>query len=154
MRPHSNKHMLNINYKTLIGGLGMAVVLAGSTGCATRHDERSAGRVKDDEKITSAVKDGLEHERVYKFENVNVDTFAGAVQLSGFVNSEEQKRRAQEAAERTAGVTEVINSLAIKQFSTAPTGRAVGTTPPRIYAEPPSQPPQENIQSNQNPGPK
>jgi hypothetical protein len=146
--------MLNINYKTLIGGLGMAVVLAGSAGCATRHDERSAGRIQDDEKITSSVKDGLEHEHVYKFENVKVDTFAGAVQLSGFVNSEEQKRRAQEVAERTDGVTEVINSLAIKQFSPTPTGRAVGTKPPRVYAEPPIQPPQEGIQPNQNPEPK
>jgi hypothetical protein len=138
--------MSNMNYKKLIGGLGIAVVLASVTGCKScdsRHDGRSEGRVTDDKNITETVKKELEEEPVYKFDDVAVNTFAGTVQLSGFVNTEDQKRRAQEVAEHTGGVTQVINGLAVKQFKPAP----------RIYAEPPTQsgPPRETTPPDQNP---
>jgi len=132
--------MSNMNYTKLISGLGMAAVMAGVTGCESmgRHpDERSEGRYKDDKNITESVKHALKEEPVYKFEGVSVDTFAGDVQLSGFVNSEDQKRRAQDIAARTPGVQRVINGLALKQFVPAPT--PTGHSEIRVYSEPPAQ---------------
>jgi hypothetical protein len=54
-----------------------------------------------------------------------VRTFDGVVQLSGFVNSEEQKRRAEELARQVPGVVEVQNSISLKPNAGAytPTGR-------------------------------
>ena len=90
-----NLHMSNMNYTKLISGLGLAVLMAGSTGCeTTKHDERSEGRIQDDKNITASIKHELKGEPVYKFEDVTVNTYAGAVQLSGFVNSEGQAARA------------------------------------------------------------
>jgi len=129
-------------YSKIIGGLSLAVLLTGVTGCETmnKHDERSEGRLKDDKNITASVKSRLKDEPVYKFNDVNVNTFAGVVQLSGFVSSEDQARRAQEIAARTAGVHQVVNGLTLKQYSNAPTGQTDGAGQSRIYAEPPSRP--------------
>jgi hyperosmotically inducible protein len=44
---------------------------------------------------------------------VNVTTYRGVVQLSGFVESEEAKRRAEEAANDVEGVREVKNDLRV-----------------------------------------
>jgi hypothetical protein len=142
------------SYSKLMGGLGLAVLLTGVTGCETmtnKHDERSEGRVKDDKNITASVKKNLKNEPVYKFEDVQVSTFAGVVQLSGFVNSEDQKMRAQDIASRTAGVHQVVNGLSMKQFSTAQTGRG-DVNQSRIYSEPPPSPYQSPKQAAQNPG--
>jgi hyperosmotically inducible protein len=139
--------MSNMNYTKLISGLGLAVLMAGSTGCETskHHDERSEGRIQDDKNITSSIKRELKEEPVYKFEEVTVNTYAGAVQLSGFVNSEGQKRRAQDIAQHTPGVQQVINGLAMKPFVPAPTG----TPATQIYAQPPtkSEPPPVKLSS-------
>jgi len=118
---------------TLFGaGLVLAATLVG---CATtHHDERSEGRSIDDKNITAHVKEALDREPVYKFGGVDVNTFAGVVQLSGFVNIDEQKRRAQEIASRQEGVTQVVNSLALKPQMT-PTGQPAGSEP-RIYTTP------------------
>jgi hypothetical protein len=132
--------MSTVNYKKLIGDLALAIFLASSTGCETTHDERSEGRRKDDKEITESIKKKLDNETVYKFDGVSVNTFGGVVQLSGFVNTEPQKLRAQEIAEHTDGVEQVINGLATKQFAPTPTGRAGNTSAPRVYAAPPVQP--------------
>lgn len=95
--------------------LGVAVGLTGLTaaGCKS-HGDRTAGRYHDDKEVTSHVKKGLEEEPVYKFPDVQVSTFAGVVQLSGFVDTVDQKNRASEIARRTEGVNQVINSLVLK----------------------------------------
>ena len=46
--------------------------------------------------------------------DVNVDTFKGTVQLSGFVDTADQKSRAGEVAKTVQGVTEVKNNLQMK----------------------------------------
>jgi osmotically-inducible protein OsmY len=90
------------------------------TGCQmiNRHTEetsgRTAGRTLDDATITSTVKDKLKSEQVYKFNNVDVTTFDGVVQLSGFVNTDDQKRRAGELAQQVDGVTQVDNNISLK----------------------------------------
>ena len=82
----------------IIAGLTLAAAIFSLAGCETTpKDERSAGRVLDDKNITASIKKKLEGEPSYKFNSVDVTTFAGIVQLSGFVNSENQKNRARKS---------------------------------------------------------
>jgi osmotically-inducible protein OsmY len=108
---------------------GMSAVLA-LTGCEmlSQHNaesDRTAGRALDDKTITASVKHDLNREPVYKFNEVDVKTFDGVVQLSGFVDTQEQKRRAEDVAKRAEGVTQVVNNITLKpdNNSLAPTGR-------------------------------
>jgi hyperosmotically inducible protein len=104
-----------------------AAAIAGFTGCKTYHTgasgDRSEGRMVDDKNITAQVKSDLEHEPVYKFDDVQVKTFNGIVQLSGFVHTEGQKRRAGEVAQSISGVTQVQNAIALTSENPTPTGR-------------------------------
>lgn len=102
--------------------LGLALSLAalplltGVTGCTTSdHPDHSAGERIDDRATSSRVQDALAADPLYKFGGVNVDTFKGTVQLSGFVTAGEQKSRAGEIARNTAGVREVVNNITVKE---------------------------------------
>src|SRR5882757_1281850 len=119
--------MQKINPSFVLAGFCAGALLLGSAGCSSNpftksSDERSAGRVADDKKITKDVKTALKKEPVYKFDSVDVQTFAGEVQLSGFVNTEEQKRRAEEIAKSQPGVARVNNAIGLKSGTVQPTG--------------------------------
>jgi osmotically-inducible protein OsmY len=136
--------MLKTNQSVLLAGVYVGIALVAATGCssfrdtfARSKDERSTGRVVDDKKITKEVKTALNKEPVYKFNDVDVKTFAGTVELAGFVNTDDQKRRAEEIAKSQPGVTQVINGIALKPEAPAPTGRTGAAEQPRIYAAPP-----------------
>jgi hyperosmotically inducible periplasmic protein len=103
-----------------------AAVLAGCSTWGDRADGRSTGQVADDDRVTSEVKSGLANEPVFKFNDVDVKTFNGVVQLSGFVNTEDQKQRAGQIAQQTERVARVVNNITLK---TMPTGRSTGTAP-------------------------
>ena len=107
--------------------------MASLTACATWHkdSDRTAGRIKDDNRLTSQVEKELKREPTYKFHDVNVQTFAGVVQLSGFVNTEDQKQRAVQIAQNTPGVLQVINSIAMKP---APPPSLAGSNPAPTYS--------------------
>ena len=114
--------------------MAAAAAMLTFAGCETSsHDERSDGRQLDDKKITEHVEKELKEEPVYKFDSVQAKTFGGIVQLSGFVNTEDQKKRAGEVAQRVPGVRQVENSIALKPEPMAPTGSTNGL--PRIYSE-------------------
>lgn len=127
-------------------GLSAALALGGLTGCST--GDRTAGRVLDDRLTTHRVKGALSDAPLYKFPNVQVQTFDGVVQLSGFVDVAEQRNRAGEIAANVQGVHRVVNSLVLKpepapaNVTTSPTGYPSGrrfdaTTQPPPSAEPP-----------------
>ena len=127
----------------------VVIALFGAVGCQTNtgKDERSAGRTADDKEISEKVRKSLEDEPVFKFGNVDVKTYAGNVQLSGFVNSEEQKQRAGQIAAQTPGVTQVHNDLALKPFTPAPTGNTNAPQQNTIYSAPPQQNPPQGTQA-------
>jgi hyperosmotically inducible periplasmic protein len=125
MRACSRKElpMLNLKKMFLVGGMCATFAL---TGCEmmNHHGDRTMGRRLDDATITSTVKHDLNREPVYKFGDVDVKTFDGVVQLSGFVNTDEQKNRAGEIARQSEGVTQVQNNISLKpQNNLEPTGR-------------------------------
>lgn len=124
--------MRNIRMR-MLAGVGSAAALLLLVGCETgSKDERSAGTITDDKHISEHIKDRLDNDATYKFGDVRVATFAGVVQLSGFVNTEAQKARAQEIAQTTIGVREVQNGVTLKPLE--PTGTIAPVR--QIYAPP------------------
>jgi osmotically-inducible protein OsmY len=129
--------MRNLKRWGLIRGVAAAATLLTLAGCSTSsksNDERSEGRVADDKQIAEQVQKGLKHEPVYKFTDVDATAFGGIVQLSGFVNTEAQKKRAADIAQQVPGVRQVVNGIALKPEPMSPTGSTNGPQP-RIYSE-------------------
>ena len=119
-------HMPNLKKLILVGSSTIAVAMMALTGCQSSNTgHRTAGRVLDDRLITETVEEKLQAEPVYKFSDVDVKTFAGVVQLSGFVGSDEQKQRAGEVAQTVEGVTRVVNNITLipGAHDLTPTGR-------------------------------
>ncbi len=85
------------------------------TGCKTSdRGNRTSGQYMDDKALTEKVSSALERDPQYKLETVEVSTFGGNVQLSGWVNTQEQKNRAGDIARGVAGVRQVENNISIK----------------------------------------
>ncbi len=98
----------------LITCLGAVPFICGVTGCAGTSTQQSTGEYIDDKAESARVKKALSADTEYKYEDVNVQTFKGVVQLSGFVNSADQKRRAADLAKTVEGVREVVNNITVK----------------------------------------
>lgn len=116
--------MLNLKKIILVGGMSAVFALTGCEMMNNHSGDRTAGRALDDKTITSTVQHDLNREPVYKFDGVDVKTFDGVVQLSGFVDTDVQKQRAGEIARQAQGVTQVVNNITLKpQGNLQPTGR-------------------------------
>lgn len=113
-------------FKTLAGA-SAAIAIFGLSGCLSTPD-RSAGRVLDDKMITSKVKGALDGSPVYKFDDVKVATYKGVVQLSGFVDTEDQRRKAGDVSKRVEWVREVVNNITVKPQGEMPTPTGRSTT--------------------------
>jgi hyperosmotically inducible protein len=95
----------------LSGGISLASF---QTGCSATPTRQSTGEYIDDAAITTKVKAALVKDPTVKATEVKVDTFKGVVQLSGFVDNNEQKAQAERIAASTAGVMSVKNNIALK----------------------------------------
>lgn len=94
--------------------LGAALALPLLSGCAGTTMRESTGEYVDDTVITAKVKTALVRDSTVSALDVNVETFKGTVQLSGFVDTEEQKVQAERLAQGVAGVSSVTNSIVVK----------------------------------------
>lgn len=83
-------------------------------GCAGTRTQESTGEYMDDSAITVQVKAAIFDEPMLKVLQINVETFKGEVQLSGFVNSAAASARAVEITRKVKGVTFVKNSMIVK----------------------------------------
>jgi osmotically-inducible protein OsmY len=83
-------------------------------GCASTDTQESFGEYVDDTVITTKVKAALFNDPTLSGFEVNVETFKGRVQLSGFVSSQADINRAVEIARGVEGVTAVKNDMRIK----------------------------------------
>ncbi|MCA1793774.1 MAG: BON domain-containing protein [Desulfobacteraceae bacterium] len=97
--------------RQLVVVLFLAVFMAGCAGTQTRE---STGEYLDDSVITAKVKAEIMKDPMLKVFQINVETFKGEVQLSGFVNSAEASARAVQITRRVKGVTSVKNSMVVK----------------------------------------
>lgn len=92
----------------------MGITLLGSVGCASTRTQSSAGEVIDDTIITTKVKAAIFNDPDLKSMEINVETFKGEVQLSGFVSSQAEINKAGTVARAVGGVTAVRNDITIK----------------------------------------
>src|SRR5262245_26718360 len=103
---------MKIHALVLAGSLGLVASMGGLTGCAS--SDRSFGGRIDDMSTARKVKGALKDSTVYKFDQVNVNSYNGVVQLSGWVTSDQQKAKATEIAQRVPGVRDVVNNISLK----------------------------------------
>jgi osmotically-inducible protein OsmY len=92
----------------------LAVLLATLAGCAGTSTKESTGEYIDDTAITTRVKAAIFNEPSLKSAEINVETFKGTVQLSGFVSSRADINKAAEIARGIPGVTSVRNDMRLK----------------------------------------
>jgi osmotically-inducible protein OsmY len=90
------------------------VLLTAFLGCASTKTKESSGEYVDDSTITTKVKAAIFNDPALKVFQINVETFKGEVQLSGFVDSAKNVSRAGEVARGVGGVKSVKNSLIVK----------------------------------------
>jgi osmotically-inducible protein OsmY len=83
-------------------------------GCAATQKHESTGQYVDDSVITTKVKAAIFNESTLKTLQINVKTYNGVVQLSGFVDSAQSVTKAGEVARRVEDVVSVKNDLIVK----------------------------------------
>lgn len=105
---------MNRTMKTSAVILGLAVAAMNIAGCASSSTTESTGEYVDDATITSKVKAALLGDSGLKSFDIGVETYKDAVQLSGFVNSDQIKARASQVAAGVPGVRSVQNNLIVK----------------------------------------
>jgi osmotically-inducible protein OsmY len=91
-----------------------AASLLAVTGCASTDNRAGTGQYIDDTVITTKVKASIFNEPTIKASEINVETYKGAVQLSGFVADPADAAKAVQIARGVAGVTSVKNDVRVK----------------------------------------
>lgn len=104
---------MNIRLKPILAAALAALLLAG-TGCASTPRHESTGEYIDDSVITMKVKAAIVKEPTLSAAEINVETFKGQVQLSGFVHDAADVTKATEVARTVDGVKTIVNSLVVK----------------------------------------
>lgn len=99
--------------KSIATGLFIASLFA-VAGCASTPTKEGTGEYIDDAAITTKVKASIFNEPTLKSTEINVETFKGVVQLSGFVSSQTAINKAVELTRKIKGVTSVKNDMRIK----------------------------------------
>ena len=90
----------------------LVVLLASVLGCSAQP--QSAGAYVDDSWITTKVKSAILEDPSLKVAQINVETYKGVVQLSGFVDSAESRDKAVALARSVHGVTSVKNAMQLR----------------------------------------
>jgi osmotically-inducible protein OsmY len=83
-------------------------------GCASGPNKESTGEYLDDAAITGKVKAAFAADPNVKATEINVETYKGAVQLSGFVAQPGDAQRAADIARGVKGVSSVKNDIRVK----------------------------------------
>lgn len=115
------KRKMRLSLFATILGAGLAL-----GGCASTDTQRGTGETIDDAAITTKVKAALVDNDIVEAGEVNVNTYRGVVQLSGFVDSNEEKTQAAQAAKSVSGVKDVRNDLKVQGEGTQVADRSAG----------------------------
>lgn len=98
----------------IVSTLIAALMLTTVVGCASTPKQESTGQYIDDTMITTEVKAAILKEPTLKVAEINVETFKGVVQLSGFVRSQDNIATAVSVARGVNGVKSVKNDMRLK----------------------------------------
>jgi hyperosmotically inducible protein len=83
-------------------------------GCSSTPQKEGTGQYIDDSVITAKVKAAIFDNPTTKATEINVETFKGVVQLSGFVSSQDAANKAVELTNSVGGVKSVKNDMRLK----------------------------------------
>ncbi len=98
-----------------IGTVLSSLLVVSLVACAPTEKRASAGEFIDDTMITGKVKAALVADPDLKATEINVETFKGTVQLSGFVSAPEHIPKAVAMTRNIEGVKSVKNDIAVKR---------------------------------------
>jgi osmotically-inducible protein OsmY len=108
-----DNNMKNLKIATsLIAALMLTTVVGCASTATDKHE--TAGQYIDDAAITTGVKAAILNAPTLKVSEINVETYKGVVQLSGFVSSAENIATASSVARTVKGVKSVKNDLRLK----------------------------------------
>ena len=91
-----------------------AMIAVTALGCASSPRSEGTGEYVDDSVITAKVKTAIFEQPSLKSAEINVETFKGVVQLSGFVSSQSSADSAVMVAKNVGGVKSVKNDMRVK----------------------------------------
>ena len=110
-----------MNTRTFFAASALAIAgVLGIAGCASQQqaEKRDAGQFTDDAAVTAKVKSAIASDvGARAAAAIDVDTYRGTVQLSGFVDSKDVAERASKAASKVSGVKSLKNDLRVKSPS-------------------------------------
>jgi len=98
----------------IIRCLVILILIVTFVACESKPEQSSTGEYIDDSVITTEVKARLAQNDFLKSFEISVETRKGAVQLGGFVNSQQAVDKAGELARSVKGVQSVKNNLSVK----------------------------------------
>lgn len=98
----------------LISAFYMVLTLLIVAGCASTPKHEGTGEYVDDSILTTKVKAAILDEPSLSAAEINVETFKGIVQLSGFVSSRADISKAIEVTRTVSGVSSVKNDMRLK----------------------------------------
>jgi len=104
-----------MRYRNTAAWLLAALLGAAVVGCSSTPTQQSTGQAIDDGVVTAKVKAALIQDPVTKAHQINVETFKGQVQLSGFVESDEARTRALQLARDVEGVKKVKDAMEVRK---------------------------------------
>jgi len=104
----------NVKYYNKLAAVFLAILMASLLGCASTATKEGTGEYLDNTVITAKVKAAIFDEPTLKSAEINVETFKGVVQLSGFVGSQANIDKAVEIARQIKGVKSVKNDMQLK----------------------------------------
>ena len=103
-----------MKYYNKFAAVFLAILVTSLVGCASTATQEGTGEYIDNAVITTKVKAAIFNEPTLKSFEINVETFKGAVQLSGFVNSQADIDKAVEIVQQVKGVKSVKNDMQLK----------------------------------------
>jgi len=103
-----------MKYYNKFAAVFLAILVASLLGCASTATQEGTGEYIDNTIITTKVKAAILNEPTLKSSEINVETFKGVVQLSGFVNSQADINKAVEIVRQVKGVKSVKNDMQLK----------------------------------------
>lgn len=112
---------MNQSRRSVLSVALATIAAAALSGCASDRQpetKRTTGEFTNDAALTAKVKSAIATDvGARTAAAINIETYRGVVQLTGFVDSREQAQRAEAAAKKVEGVRSVKNDVRIKSTS-------------------------------------
>lgn len=100
--------------KTLLVAAAAGLLSVTTVACTSSPTSESTGQYVDSSVISNKVRAEIVRDKQLSIFDIDVTTHKNVVQLSGFVNTPEQRQRAEQIAENVAGVADVRNNIEVK----------------------------------------